>query len=285
MSGFPKPPLGPLTQPVNLITNLKRTIEHLSEKEKFLLLETEIKSEFSDIFEPIPHVNELPMNETMRIQLKDAYKGISMRTYPCPRQYKEAFSKLLRQRLDSGFIRPSNSQFASPSFIIPKADPTVLPHWVCDYRQLNGNTIPDNFPIPRIDDILADCAKGKIWATIDMTDSFFQTRMHPDDIHKTAVTTPFGLYKWTVMPMGFRNSPAIHQCRVTNALRDFIGKICHVYLDNIIIWSDSIDEHIRNVCMIMQALRTAKLYVNRKKTHLFCHELKFLGHRISQAGI
>ena len=68
--------------------------------------------------------------------------------------------------------------------------------------------------------------------------------MHPDDIHKTAVTTPFGLYEWTVMPMGFRNSPAIHQRRVTNALRDFIGKICHVYLDNIIIWSDSIDEHI-----------------------------------------
>ena len=211
------------------------------------------------------------MNETACIQLKDTYKGISMRTYPCPRQYKEAFSKF-RQRLDSGFIHPSNSQFASPSFIIPKANPTVPPRWVCDYQQLNDNTIPDNFPILCIDDILADCAKGKIWATIDMTDSFFQTCMHPDDIHKTAVTTPFGLYKWTVMPMGFRNSPAIHQHRVTNALHDFIGKICHVFLDDIIIWSDSIDEHIHNVHMIMQALRTAKLYVNRKKTHLFCHK-------------
>ena len=156
--------------------------------------------------------------ETAKIELKDAYRKISMRTYPCPRQYKDAFSKLLQQQLESGFIRPSNSRFASPSFIIPKADPTVPPHWVCDYRQLNDNTVPDNFPIPWIDDILADCAKGKIWATIDMTDSFFQTWMHPDDIHKTAVTTPFGLYEWTVMPMGFRNSPAIHQHRVTSAL-------------------------------------------------------------------
>ena len=95
----------------------------------------------------------------------------------------------------------ASSTFASPSFIIPKADPTALPRWVCDYRQLNANTIPDNFTLPRIDDTLADCAKGKIWATIDMTDSFFQTCMHPDDIHKTAITTPFGNYEWCVMPM------------------------------------------------------------------------------------
>lgn len=115
-------------------------------------------------------------------------------------------------------MRPSLSPFASPSFIIAKPDKNVLPRWVYDYCQLNDNTIPDNFPLPRVDDILADCVKGKVWATLDMTDSFFQTRMHEEDIHKTAVTTPFGIYEWCVMPMGFRNSPAIHQRRVTNAL-------------------------------------------------------------------
>ena len=135
---------------------------------------------------------------------------------------------LIQKRLDSGFIRPSSSAHASPSFIVPKANPTAVPRWVCDYRQLNANTVPDNFPLPRVDDILADCAKGKIWATINMTDSFFQTQMHPDDIHKTAVTTPLGSYEWCVMPMGFRNVPAIHQPRVTNALRELIGKICHI---------------------------------------------------------
>jgi hypothetical protein len=113
--------------------------------------------------------------------------------------------------------------------------------------------VPDNFALPRVDDILADCAKGKIWATIDMTNSFFQTRMHPDDIHKTAVTTPFGNYEWCVMPMGFRNSPAIHQRRVTNALREYIGKICHIYLDDIVVWSNTIEEHIINVRKIMEA--------------------------------
>ena len=69
----------------------------------------------------------------------------------------------------------------------------------------------DSFPIPRIDDILADCAKGKIWVTIDMTNSFFQTRMHPDDIPLMAVNTPWGLYEWLVMPTGIKNAPSIHQ--------------------------------------------------------------------------
>ena len=193
------------------------TIELLAHKDQFISLESELKDNFKDIFKPIPHVNDLPMSETAQIQLKDAYRTISTHTYPCPHQYKEAFQKLLQLQLDSGFIHPSNSCFTLPSFIIPEADKSVLPRWVCDYHQLNDNTVPDNFPIPCIDDILANCAKGKIWATIDMTDSFFQTYMHPDDIHKTALMTPFGLYKWMVMPMGFRNSPAIHQRRVTNA--------------------------------------------------------------------
>jgi len=90
-------------------------------------------------------------------------------------------------------------------------------------------------------------AKGKIWATIDMTDSFFQTKVHPDDIHLTAVTTPFGLYEWTMMPMGYRNAPLIHQRHVTAALRKYLGKICHIYLDDIIVWSNDIVEHEKNV--------------------------------------
>ena len=145
--------------------------------------------------------------------------------------------------------------------------------------------VPDNYPLPKIDEILSDCAKGKIWAKLDMTDSFFQTRMHPDDIKYTAVSTPQGAFEWLVMPMGFRNAPAIHQRCIAMALQKHIGKICHVYLDDIIIWSQTTEEHIRNVRTILNALKEAKLYVNHKKTALFSHEIDFLGHRISCAGI
>lgn len=274
-----------IPKPMNIIAAMKNRIEVLASKDKLKEYEEQLKDEFKEIFEPIPHVSMLPTKDVARIHLKDAYKKIATRNYTCPRQYRDAFKTLIQQRLDAGFIRPSSSSYASPSFIIPKADRTVLPRWVCDYRQLNANTVPDNYCMPRVNDILADCARGKIWATIDMTDSFFQTPMHPDDIHKTAVTTPFGTYEWCVMPMGFRNSPSIHQRRVTNALRPFIGKICHIYLDDIVIWSDNMEEHIENIRKIMNALKEARLYVNRKKTKLFCDEIDFLGHHISQRGI
>lgn len=99
-----------------------------------------------------------------------------------------------------------------------KADPTALPRWVNDYQQLNKNTISDKYPLLWVDNILADCAKGKIWGTIDMTNAFFQTKMKPSDIPLTAVSTPFGMYKWCVMPMGLQNAPAIYQHHVNQAL-------------------------------------------------------------------
>ena len=109
--------------------------------------------------------------------------------------------------------------------------------------------------------------------------------MHSEHIPLTAVMTPFGLYEWVVMPMGLRNTPAIHQRRVTGTLRHLMGKICHVYLDDIVIWSQNMDEHIWNIRLVFQALKDAWLYVNPKKTKLFQYEIIFLGHRISQRGM
>lgn len=148
---------------------------------------------------------------------------------------------LIHQHLNLGCIRPSCSPHALHAFIIPKADATVLPWWVNNYRQLNKNTIADSHPLPQIYNILNDCAKGEIWGTIDMTNSFFQTHMEPLDIPLTAVLTPFGLFEWTVMPMGLKNAPVIHQHRVTTALWLWIGKICHIYLDDVVVWSNTME--------------------------------------------
>jgi len=118
-----------------------------------------------------------------------------------------------------------------------------------------------------------------------MTNSFFQTKMHPDSIKYTAVNTPFSLYEWLVMPMGLRNSPAVHQQRVFSTLRSLIGKICHVYLDDIIIWSNSLEQHEGNVRLVLEALRMPNLYCSVKKSTLFCRKVDFLGHHISERGI
>jgi hypothetical protein len=94
-----------------------------------------------------------------------------------------------------------------------------------------------------------------------------------------------GLYEWLVMPQGLRNAPSIQQRRVTAALREHIGKICHVYLDDIVIWSDNVEEHERHVRIIFDCLKAAGLYCNEKKTKLFQLSIKFLGHKISAKGI
>ena len=248
--------------------------------------EREVREEFKDRFPmDIPHVTRLPDDVFHHFCLKNPEKVIKCRSYACPKKYKDAWKQLLDQHLAAGRIRESSSEFCSPSFLIPKADPTVLPRWVNDYRALNENTVPDHYPLPHIKTILSDCAKGSIWAKIDMTNSFFQTRVHPDDVKFTAVMTPFGLYEWVVMPMGCRNAPATHQRRMNMALRKYIGRICHVYLDDIVIWSSSVDEHQRNVWTILQALREADLYCSVKKLQLFTTELDFLGHHISERGV
>lgn len=271
--------------PVNPVALITSRIEELVCLEKLAMLESELKAEFKATFEPISHASLLPDTQVCRIELKEAHRKIHTCSYDCLRQYQKAFKILIQQHIDSGFIRASDSEHCSPSFIIPKADKTALPRWVCDYHQLNDNTVPDNFPIPSIDNMLWNCAKGKIWAQIDMTNSFFQTCMHPDSVKLTAITTPFGAYEWLVMPMGFCNSPTIHQWHVTEALRPLIGSICAIYLDDIVIWSQTIDEHVRNVKTVMEALIAAHLYCNPRKTNLFKYNIKFLGHKISQNGI
>jgi len=207
-----------IVEPFDVVAAVRGCIESLAAADALIRHEQKLKSEFKPIFEPIPHVDDLPWDVITEIHIKNAEKTIKTCTYPSLWKYKEAWQILIQQHLDAGCIQPLPSPCASPSFIIPKSNPNVLPCWVNNYRQLNENTIMDSHPLPRIDDILNDCAKGKVWATIDMTNSFFQTRMHPGHVHLTVVTTPLGLYEWLVMPMGLKNAPAIHQQCVTAAL-------------------------------------------------------------------
>ena len=202
-----------------------------------------------------------------------------------PQKYHEVWKTLIEQHVKAGQLCPSNSAHASPAFLVPKMDPNNLPHWVNDYWVLNMNMVLDAFPLPWVDDILADCTQGTVWSKMDMTNSFFQTLMKPEDLWKTAMTTPFRLYKWIVMPIGLHNSPPIHQQRVTTALWPLIGKICHMYIDNVVIWLKTIADHTQHLQMVLEVLCATSLYLNPKKCQFYQTELDFLGHHISMRGI
>ena len=159
-----------------------------------------MRERFADCFPSVlPPVTDLPDDVFHRFHLKDATLSIQRRQYESPKKYREVWKRLLQEHIDAGRLRPSSSSYSSPCFLIPKSDPTADPRWVNDYRLLNANTVPDVHPLPSISEILSDCGHGRIWGKIDMTNLFFQMCVHPDDIKYTAIATPYGLYKWTVV--------------------------------------------------------------------------------------
>jgi len=137
------------------------------------------------------------------------------------------------------------------------------PMLVNDYHILNSNIILDSHPYQELEDIPVDCPKGKIWSKLDMTNSFFQTHIHPDDVHRTAVTTPFSL--WVVSHAnGLAEFSSNHQRRMASALRELISKICHIYLDDIIIWSSNVEEHEKHIHLVLATLQKASCTVTRR---------------------
>jgi hypothetical protein len=178
------------------IVVVRSWIEQLVSEEVLRQKGEDMINEYRDIFpSDIPDTDKLPDDVLMKIKLCNNVKPMVARAYSCPKKYRDGWKTLIEQHLAAGRIRPSNSDYVSPTFIVLKADPNVLPRWVNNYRKLNANTVADNHPLPLVKDILWDCAGHEYYGKIDMTNSFFQTRMHPDSIEYTAVNTPFGLYE------------------------------------------------------------------------------------------
>ena len=189
---------------------------------------------------------------------------------------KAWFEKLIAD----GKCRPSKSPISSPLVVVDQKGK----YRICgDYRELNKKTIPDKYPIPRIDDILQIAKGQKYFSTIDLEKAYLQIPMNKDDIHKTAIITTFGMFEFLVMPFGLRNAPATFQRTIDNILRPY--KFAAAYLDDIIIASNSELEHREHVKCITEALTKAGLKINTAKCQFNKHETEFLGHQISSEGI
>jgi hypothetical protein len=169
--------------------------------------------------------------------------------------------------------------------IIPKKDPKALPRMICDYRKLNKYTVKDRGPLPNPDEVVRMVGLGKVFSSLDQINAFYQTRMEEKDIPLTAIKTPWGLYEWVVMPMGLTNAPATQQRRCEEALGDLVNKVCVIYIDDIVVFSQNVEEHEEHLREVLLRLRAANLYCGLKKTQLFRRRIKFLGHFISEDGI
>jgi hypothetical protein len=271
-----------LVSAINEIQHLKPIIE-TSEAAK---LHEDFVREYSDVFcDKLPDQLPRPDGPRHRIKLTNPDISINGRMFRLPPRYLSSLRQFLDEQLNAKRIRLSSSHIASGTWMVPKKDPNAMPRVVHDYRELNANTIKDHTPLPRQDNIIEDMARARIRGKIDLPLAYGQLLMEEDDIHKTAFKTPFGMFEWIVMPQGLCNAPATFQRYMNWVLSKYIGRFCAVYLDDISIWSNSIDEHKKHVRLVLEALREAGLFASKSKSTLFADELEFLGHIISSRGI
>lgn len=157
-----------------IIALVRATVETLVVNEELQAKEDLLQCEFNDVFpNDIPHIDCLPNDVYHRFRLKNPNIVISCYQYDCPKKYREVWKQLLEEHIAASRMRPSSSPYASPAFHIPKSDPTAKLRWVNDYRALNNNTISDRHLLPFVNNILSDCATGKIFGKLDMKNSFF----------------------------------------------------------------------------------------------------------------
>ena len=220
----------------------------------------------------------------MPIRLKDES------TYPPrfkPRRLRaddfEELKKQIAVLLKANFIVPSNSPFGAPVLFVAKKGGQR--RFAVDYRALNDLTIPDVTPLPIVDDMLQQLHGSTIFSKIDMTWMFWQLRIREADRHKSAMTTPLGHFDWRVVPFGLTNAPGHCMNVISDVLRPMLFKFAMVLLDDIIIYSRSVEEHLSHLSQVFEALEKAKFFIKRSKCEFCVSRLHYLGHVVSAEGI
>lgn len=210
------------------------------------------------------------------------------KSYRYPHHYRKDVEDQIQEMLDNGIITHSSSPYSSPIWVVPKktdASGKRKVRVVIDYRKLNDKTIDDKYPMPQIEDILDHLGKSVYFTTLDLKSGFHQIEMDPKHREKTAFSTDKGHFEFTRMPFGLKNAPATFQRAMNNILKDYIGTICYVYLDDIVIVGRNLKEHLQNLILILKRLSQFNLKIQLDKCEFLKKETEFLGHIISEDGV
>lgn len=247
----------------------------------------QLKIEFVDVFQdklpgPPPVRPNVPQIEAIRL----TEENIKFRPMPrySPKE-KECIRQEIANLLAAGLIQPSDSPFGSPVlFVVDKKKPTGL-RMVIDYRAINAKTVRNQYPLPRIDDLLDSLSGAKYFSALDLTSGYHQLRLMESDMPKSAIVVPDGVYEWKVLSMGLTNAPSVFAKTMAHIFRPYINKFMLVYLDDLLVFSKTEEEHYDNLRTVFETLREHKLYLKPHKCQFMQEEVAYLGHVITQGGV
>ena len=189
----------------------------------------------------------------------------------------------MEEMVNKGFVRPSTSPWGAPVLFVKKKDGSMR---LCiDYRELNKVTIRNQYPLPRIDDLFDQLQGAKVFSKIDLRSGYHQLRVHDEDVSKTAFRTRYGHFEFLVMPFGLTNAPVAFMDLMNGIFRPYLDQFVIVFIDDILIYSGSEEEHAEHLRIVLQTLREHWLYAKLSKCQFWLDSVAFLGHIVSAEGV
>ena len=242
------------------------------------------RKEYSDVF-PADLPMGLPPARDVdhRIELVAGARPTVRPTYRMSARENDELKRQLTELLQHGFIQPSKSPFGAPVLFVRKKDGSMR---LCvDYRALNDLTIKNRYPLPRVDELFDRLQGARYFTKIDLRSGYHQIRIAAEDVPKTAFRTRYGHYEFLVLPFGLTNAPATFMHLMNTLLAPHLDDSAIVFLDDILIYSRTLNEHRRHVHQVLQLLRKNQLYAKLSKCELFRTRVEFLGHVIDGDGV
>ena len=269
--------LQPTSSPADVDVDLSQSPLSIHQKDKLKALLTRFRHVFSCAGEPLGRTT------VVKHDIEVTGFPIRQRTRRLPVALKEVVHQEVQGMLSSGVIRPSSSPWNSPLVLIKKKDGTW--RFCIDLRKVNAITHRDAYPLPRIDETLDSLAHASVFTTLDLASGYWQVELEESAKEKTAFSTPGGHYEFNVMPFGLTNAPATFQRLMECVLAGLTPTQCLSYLDDIIVFATTFDDHLSHLEHVLTKLGEAGLRLKPSKCHFALPQVQYLGYLISKDGV
>jgi hypothetical protein len=255
---------------------IRDSVPHLTDFEKDQLITT--LKPFADMWE-----GKLGCISTVKHHIITSGPPIASQPYRAGPQSRTLIEAEVQRMLDMDVIEPASGPWSAPVVLVPKPDGTI--RFCIDYRRLNAVTQNDSYALPRVDDCLDSLGEARYFTTLDANCGYWQIDVNEDDREKTAFTSHKGLYQFKRMPFGLMTAPATFQRAIDIVLSSVRFQCALTYLDDIVIYSTTLEEHLRDLSRVLKLLKDAGVSLKRAKCSFAAVQVKYLGLKVSHAGV